>query len=160
MFRALVCLLVAAIPIAALTGCGGGNPSPCRVSGSLTYKGQPIKTANMAFHTADGGVRIPAAVDADGYVATDLPPGEFIITVETESFKAAAAAGKSTEKYASKYIQNQQQRPPPEGHTVAPAASPKETYVKIPEKYSNTKNSPLTATLKPGRQVVNFELAD
>ena len=45
------------------------------------------------------------------------------------------------------------QQPPSEAAVVH-----EQPYLKIPEKYSNPKTSPLTVTLKSGRQVHNIDL--
>ncbi|MBP3954823.1 hypothetical protein J8F10_05945 [Gemmata sp. G18] len=124
------------------------------MSGSLTYKGQPIKAGTMAFHTPEG-TTYAAQISTDGtYSAADLPEGELVVTVNTEHLNPArkppAATGRDTEK-RMKMMQSRQQ---PQGSAVVPD----EPYIKIPEKYSNPKTSPLTITLQSGRQVHNFDL--
>jgi hypothetical protein len=139
----------------ALLGCGGKNSvAPAKVSGSLTYKGQPITAGTMAFHTPEG-VAYAAQISADGtYSAEDLPEGDLVVTVSTEHLnpakKSAAGTGKDSEK-RTKMMQSREQ---PKGEAVVP----KEPYLKIPEKYSNPKTSTLTVTLKSGRQVHNVDL--
>src|SRR5918994_535932 len=75
----------------------GNNAAPARVSGSLAYNGQPIKAALMKFHTPEG-VAYAAQVSADGtYSATDIPVGELIVTIETDSFNPANKPGDGSE---------------------------------------------------------------
>jgi hypothetical protein len=137
-------------------GCGGGNSlAPARVSGSITYKGQPLKSAAVALHTPQGNA-YPASVSPDGtYSATDLPTGELVITVDTEGFNPSKKGAKGAG--ADRRLKMAQQ-PAPEGR--GSSAPPEEFYVKIPAKYSNPKTSPLTVTLAAGRKVYNIELTD
>jgi hypothetical protein len=124
------------------------------LSGSLSYKGQPIKAGSMAFHTADG-TAYSAQISSDGtYTATDIPEGELVVTVDTAALDPAKKAdgGKDADRRAKA------QQPPPDG--VAPPPSPGEFYVKIPAKYANPKTSPLTVNVSKGRQVRNIELTD
>jgi hypothetical protein len=148
LFLLCLCFLVIAL------GCPTNSQAPARVSGSVSYKGQAIKAGVMAFHTPDG-TAYPAQISPDGtYTATDLPVGELVITVETESVNKAGGAAQGAE---AKRRQGTQQ-PPPAG--VGGAPPPAEVYVKIPAKYSNPKTSPLSVTLAAGRKVHNVELTD
>jgi hypothetical protein len=137
-----------------LIGCSKPSPAPAKISGSLTYKGQPIKAGAMSFHTPDG-VAYPAQISEDGtYSATDLPEGELVVTVSTEHLNPARKAGGTASKDTDrrmKMMQSRTQEGPPAENKVEP-------YVKLPEKYSNPKTSPLTVTLKSGRQVQDINL--
>jgi hypothetical protein len=141
------CLLVVA------SGCPTNSLAPARVSGSVSYKGQPIKAGAIAFHSPDG-IAYPAQLASDGtYTATDLPTGDLVITVETESVnKSAQPQGGD-----AKRRQGMQQQQPPDGGAAPNKA---EVYTKIPSKYANPKTSPLTVTLAAGRKVHNIELTD
>ena len=48
----------------------------------------------------------------------------------------------------------------PAGGNSAPVQNPSDFYIKIPAKYSNSKTSPMTVTIKDGRQVLNIDLTD
>lgn len=147
-------VLVFAAAAFCLVGCSKSSPAPAKVSGSVTYKGQPIKAGTMAFHTSEG-VAYPAVISDDGtYSATDLPEGELVVTVDTAhldpSKKSAAGTGKDADR-RNKMMQGRMQDGPPDAAKAQP-------YTKLPEKYSNPKTSPLTVTLKSGRQVKDIEL--
>lgn len=148
----LVCAGVLVAGFIAL-GCSPANKAtPAQVSGSLSYKGEPIKGGTMAFHTSEG-TAYAAQVSQDGtYVAHDLPEGDLTVTVNTESLKPAPGTGKD----AAKRMKMSAQQPPPGVASTTPA----DVYVKIPEKYASPKTSPLKATLKAGRQTQNFDLID
>jgi hypothetical protein len=146
-------LIAASVVLPVLAGCSANKAAPARISGSISYKGQPIKAGAMAFHTS-GGTAYPAQISPDGtYTATDIPEGELIVTIETESINPdkKKAAGKDAEK-RSKMMQS--------APGSADAPTPMENYLKIPVKYANAKTSPLAVTLTKGRQVHNFDLTD
>lgn len=115
----------------------------------------------MAFHTADGAA-YSATINDDGtYTATDIPQGELVVTVDTESLnparKPAGSAGGDAPKYQKNQSVTVQQRP---GGGGAPQEEAQRQYIKIPSKYNNPKTSPLTVNAKGGRQVENIELKD
>ncbi|MFO0850647.1 MAG: carboxypeptidase-like regulatory domain-containing protein [Gemmataceae bacterium] len=147
-----------------LLGCGGGgNPNAsARVSGSLSYNGKPIKGAMVQFHSASG-TAYEATVSSDGtYQAIDIAPGEMVVTVDTESLNPAKKGGASRDPKAELRMKMEASNSR-RGDAPSSAASeppPSALYVKIPAKYNNAKTSPLTITLKPGRQVHNIELTD
>jgi len=145
--------------IAVVSGCGqSANPvAPARVSGKLTYKNQPIKGGNMRLYAADGS-SYDAIISSDGtYSSTNAPTGEVVVTVETESINPHKTAPKSAEaQMRMKAMDMSSRRPGSQG----PEVKPTDNYIKIPEKYSNPKTSPLTLTLKNGRQVHDIDLTD
>ena len=88
-------LLVAAGAL--VLGCKSENPNaPGRVSGKVTYNGQPVTGGTVTFHSKKDGAKIPVSISSDGrYSAFDIPDGEMDVTVETESLnpdREAAAA--------------------------------------------------------------------
>ena len=141
----------------------------------MTYKGVPVTGGNIAFHSNSGVYS--ASIDAEGkYTAADLPEGELIVTVETESLnpdkKVPTYGPKSSSSADKRYGQKGA------GGPVATAEGAKNNakmmspgregeqqgdhvqYVKIPVKYSEKKNSPLKMTLTSGSQTVDFDLTD
>lgn len=149
-------------------GCSSSNPAaPARISGKLSYKGAPIKAGTMKFHTLEG-TAFDAQISADGtFSAVDLPIGEMVVTVETESVNPAndPSKGANSGEY-QRYMKMMSSRRPGEssnpGASSTPSATPKpsDNYVKIPDKYGKANTSPLTVTLKKGRQVQDFDLTD
>lgn len=151
-----MCFVLPALALAAtLTGCSNkSSVAPCKVEGIVTYKGKPLPAGTIAFYTEDG-TAYGGLLSSDGtYTATDLPEGEYVITVETESVNPGAE--EPTGKNAARYMKAQSGREPPSDMGAAPVK--KEVYVKIPAKYANAKTSPLTVKLKGGRQVHQIEL--
>lgn len=158
-------IVTAAMLVSSLTlvGCGGGGGggNSARVSGALTYKGQPIKAAVMYFHDSQG-VAYEAKVGTDGtYSAADIPVGELVATVNTEALnpgKTGAPSGPQADA-RMKQAQAVSRRPDaPSGGAAAPP--PSSYYVKIPAKYAKPNTSTASITTKPGRQVINIDLTD
>ena len=140
------------VPTVALLGCSSNKLVPAKISGKLSYQGQPIKAGTLAFYTPDG-VSYAGQISLDGtYSASDLPEGELVVTVDTEHLSPAhkAPTGKDVERRMK--MMQQQQQPPP-GSTP-----PEQPYIKLPEKYKSPKTSPLTVTLTRGRQVKDLDL--
>jgi hypothetical protein len=138
-------------------GCGGGNPNaPANVSGSVTYKGKPVPAGSVQYVTSDG-VAYSSPLAKDGtFSISDVPVGELVIVVETDSAKEFKAP---KDPNTERRMNHQQQRPGSDGGGAAPEPEAP-VYVKIPEKYGKAKTSPLTQTLKVGRNTNQIELTD
>lgn len=157
-------LLFVAISPMVFSGCSTSNTlAPARVSGKISYNGKPLKAGSLKFHTAQG-TAYDGQISPDGtYTAQDLPIGETIITVETESINPDRSVLGTGKKSADadrrmKSMGSMTQTAPGGGGASGPKAS--DNYLKIPEKYNNPKTSPLSIVLEKGRQVHNFELVD
>jgi hypothetical protein len=156
-----------------LLGCKQTNPNaPARVSGKVTYNGSPVTGGSVTFHFKEGGP-ITMGISEDGsYSGTDIPAGDAVVTVETESINPdkkhttygavggvgsgpAAMYGKRSPVRKAPEGKGEKESPAPEGATTANLV-----YVKIPKKYSDPATSGLTVTLKPGNQTHNIALTD
>ncbi|HBI43626.1 MAG TPA: hypothetical protein DDY78_12370 [Planctomycetales bacterium] len=150
-------VLVLPLCLVVVYGCEKANPNAAAsVTGKVTYKGQPVTGGMLMFNpkTEAGGVVSPASLNPDGtYSLTEAPSGDFTVTVDTESLnpdkKAQAYPGSGGKEMPSSIPANAPKATLPEGK-----------YVKIPKKYSDPKESTLTAKLTSGKQTLNFELAD
>ena len=137
-------------------GCGGSNRSaPASLSGKVTYKGSPVTAGMLTLYTNEAGV-YSASLGADGtFSASDLPAGDAVVTVDTES----ANPNRKVPQYGDKRGGDKgATSPPPEGVQTGGAA--KGSYVKIPAKYSDKSKSGLTVTLTKGKNQKDFELTD
>jgi len=160
--------LVAAFAI----GCGAKNPNaPAKVSGTVTYKGNKVTGGSLTFHTKDAGA-YTCAIRADGtYSGVDLPAGELVVTVETESInpktkmpeykggqdpRAAMYGGKAGGAPKPPAGAKVEASPKPEGSPE----SEETVYVKIPAKYNDPGKSGLTVTLAAGSNTKDFDLTD
>jgi hypothetical protein len=94
--------------LTALLAPGGSLPAAEKpgktgaVQGKVTYKGLPVTGGTVAFHPAKGKP-VVAKIQADGgYSAKDVPVGEVVVAVETESVKKAGGGAKYV-KIPAKY---------------------------------------------------------
>jgi hypothetical protein len=147
-------LLMGPMLLLLVAGCGGSSGNTANVSGKVTIDGAPVTGGSMQF-TAKDGPTFHVQINDDGtYAQSELQPGDYVVTVETESLnpnkKHAVYGGAQGAKMTN------QASPMPPG--VA-GAGPSGTYVPIPKKYGDPKKSGLTATLAKGKNdKVNFEL--
>jgi hypothetical protein len=118
-------------------GCGDSK-SPAKVTGTITLNGNPLAGAEVTF-TPDDGTRISQGNTDD--------KGKYELWFSATANGAAVGTHRVSIRVASSdaYV------PPSRDSDVPPP--PRET---IPSKY-NTETE-LTATLKRGKQVVNFDL--
>jgi hypothetical protein len=141
------------LPAFSFAGCSGDKIAPAKVSGNITYNGQPLKAGILQFHTKQGDTYIAydGRISLDGtYSATDLPEGELIVTVTTEHLNPGRKGPTKSKEYDRRMSAQQQ----PE----ATAVPQEEPYTKIPDKYSKPNTSPLSVTLKGGRNLKDLEL--
>jgi hypothetical protein len=145
-------LLVLSILLVFVFACTTRNPNaPAEVSGRVTYKGAPVTGGTLAFHSKGGGA-YSCPIDPEGnYIGTDLPAGEVVVTIETESLNPSL----KQEQYKGAKGKNMTS-PTPKGFEQGA----KGTYVKIPTKYNDPTKSPLKETLSRGKQSKNFDLTD
>lgn len=130
----------AAILALASAGCGSGGPAMARVSGKVTYKGQPVTKGLITFQAAspDGrNATSPIGPDGSYNLQTEAPGdgaqlGDYTVAVSTR------------EEEVLDYIPTK---------PVPPKRS-------TPEKYEDPKTSGLTATVKGGSNTQNFDLTD
>lgn len=143
-------LLIAPLFAGLLYGCGAKNPNaPAKASGAVSYNAKPVKGGNVTFvFEKEGSYNAPIRSDGT-YEAMDLPVGEAIVIVETET----ANPDKKTPTYGGKRAM-EVQRPP------AGAGPRAEDYVKIPAKFGDAKSSGLKATLKSGDNKHDVEMKD
>jgi hypothetical protein len=118
------------------SGCGKDN-APGKVTGTVTLNGSPVAGAEITFTPDDGSRISQGTIDSAG---------------KYELWFSATANGAAvgTHKVSIRSSGSDDYIPHPESNTPPP---PKET---IPSKY-NTETE-LTATVKSGRNTVNFEL--
>jgi hypothetical protein len=153
--------VLAALCLGLALGCTKKTNAPAKVSGKVTYKGQALPAGSISFNLSEAGTAAygsPIAQDGT-YQVTDLPTGEMVVTVETESANPKAAdtpaygGGKGDKMYAERLAAEK-------ATSMAAKKGARREYLKIPDKYNSAKTSPLKVTLKAGRQVENFDLQD
>jgi hypothetical protein len=136
----------------AVLGCGGSNTTINNLEGKITYKGADVTGGSIVFYPASGGP-IPGYIKPDGsYIASDIPPGEVTVTIETASVQNTGKAilppggkmppGGDAGKYPGANM--------PTGGKV----------IQIPAKYADRNKSGLKFTVGKGKVEKNFELTD
>ncbi|OWK39734.1 hypothetical protein FRUB_05624 [Fimbriiglobus ruber] len=128
------CCSVFVVCVALLVGCGSSEPKRYRVTGSVKYKGEPIKLGAISFRAdngATGGGQITnGQYDIPG--AAGLTPGKYRVAITYPDPKTPAPRGDE----------------PPGVAILA-----KEI---LPDKYNN--QTTLTAEIKPeSTNVINFD---
>jgi hypothetical protein len=166
MTRKVRLLLVWPLLAAIALGCGKGSPqAPAKVSGSIKYKNAPVTGGTITFYAKAGGV-YNATISPEGtYTIGDLPVGDMEVSVETESInpkkkKPEYTGGTGGPKFGPRPSfkdKPAQASPAPEGITPVGSVG---TYVRIPPKYADHKQSGLTATLSAGSNTKDFDLVD
>jgi hypothetical protein len=158
----------------ALVGCSKSGPSS-RLTGTVTYKGEPVKAGTIYLVYEQGG-QYEAAIRQDGsYQFGDLPTGNVKVLIDTETFnpeqkpKSYTGYAKGMAKGFSEYNATvgkgeKASGDKPGSSTVILTKEQKEelakVYVKIPRKYASEKTTTLTTTIEPGSQTRNFDLTD
>jgi hypothetical protein len=127
----------ALVLVFALSGCGGPL---VKVTGRLTYKGQPVPSTTLTFTPEEEGKRPSHGVTDDD--------GNF--TLRYSSTEVGALTGKFT--VTLRYHMTADE----ETHTIPPKAS-KELRAVI-QKYSNPSSSPLHYEITKSGQVVDIKL--
>lgn len=143
---AVACLIVAL----AITGCGGGGTTG-KLSGRVTYKGEPVAGILTLQSTAAGPAAstYPVPVAADGRFSTvGVPEGVYQVSVTPTpaNFSSAPMVPR-----------------PPKDVSAAPVPLPggaAAKHVDIPAKYLRPGTSGLTWEVKSGSQTKDFELTD
>jgi hypothetical protein len=152
-WRTLLCPLF----LVFVAGCpSSGNPNaPVKLTGEITYKNQKVGVGTITFYT-DTGV-YPFPIQPDGtYNATDLPKGEVLVAIETESANSGQASVAQYAKDRSKGMKDRGMISPGPKDRQNPTGG----YVKIPDKYNNKNRSGLKVNLTGGKQTYNFDLVD
>jgi hypothetical protein len=148
--RQVVGFSVALLLVSLLAGCGSKRPRPGAVSGTITYKGQPLSGAALLLYPAKPGAAEPITipVDDDGsFRITDVPRGEYKVVVEgtegsVEAMPVKAPPGKEAEMKEK----------------LARLTTP--PTIPFPKKYQDRRTTDLTCTVTDRDQTVKWELKD
>jgi hypothetical protein len=121
--------MLALVVVAALPGCGGGDPYKVRTvsaAGTVTYQGQPVKKGTILFEPQDEKGRSASGTIEDG---------KFALTTYREGDGAVA------EKHAVAVVATEEQKTK-DGDTGV-------KYI-IPESYASPQSSGVTVEVPPG----------
>ncbi len=121
-----------------LTGCGPGGPEMARVSGTVSYQGEPLSKGSISFVSTE-----PGRPNASGPIVD----GSY--TLQTREPNDGAELGEY--KIAITDID-------PDAANTALPGEPIELVSTLPEKYQNPDQSGLTRTVESGRNTFDFNL--
>ena len=123
-------------------GCSG-RPTGT-VSGTVSFKGTPLKGGHVIFlPSEEGGAAIWADIGEDGrYTANKVPAGPVQVGVETEKLR--------------QWITTHQYKRP--SSSESPGAALAKRYVWIPPQYADPHKSGLTCTVESGWQSHDIDL--
>jgi hypothetical protein len=138
-------------------GCGqqgGGGAKTYPVSGIVTYRGQPVEGATVAFQSSTGAEGAFGVSDASGkYSLTTFTSGDGAVPgqykVKVFKYQGAEGGAAAADQDSDDYV------PPTEG-----AAEPTATQNVLPAKYADPNTSGLTATVGEEKNSLDFDLQD
>jgi major membrane immunogen (membrane-anchored lipoprotein) len=151
---------LAAVAAASLliVGCGDdGLGERHKVSGTVTYKDQPVAAGSISFFPAGGGSadqRGATGVIKDGYYSLSTQgdddgafPGDYLVSITARN-PDMAKAQENADKIGGLYRQEDVAK----AYKKAPSA--------IPQKYESPEQGGLKAKVEPKSNTINFTLTD
>ena len=165
--------VTSSIVILALLAGGCSGDKKTKISGKITYKNEPLKGGTVYLYD-DAGASYSSPIQNDGaYLVTDIMPGSYSMTVETETanpdnkgtgpseVKSGANKGMvgKQAKMNDEYSKQMGMSPGSEGSPTSRAELLKR-YVKIPAKYGVKSTSNLKVEVLTGATVKDIPLAD
>lgn len=118
--------------IVAVAGCSSGGVKKVTVSGTVSYKGQPVRSGILQFVGPEGAYSA-ANIQSDGsFTITDVVPGEVKVGV----MEAPGGSGSSS------------------GEKGRPAPKP----VDLPDKYRSPETSGLKYTITPDTRQLDIKI--
>jgi hypothetical protein len=126
-----------------ICGCGAGGKPTGTVSGTVTYKGEPLPQGQVIFFGPNNQVASASIEEGGKYTATKVPLGEVKVAVTTPPApsKQAIKAAKDKKRF----------------ERGVPITLPENT-ISIPKKYENPEQSGLSLTVKAGSQPYDIDL--
>jgi hypothetical protein len=131
----------------AVVGCGGGVGKGT-VSGTVKYKGAPLKGGRVAFSTSNKQAAMTDIKEDGSYTTPEMATGPAKISVQTSYLKQV------TRIPANRPPKDQK---PPEGYQMGDPEAGKR-YVAIPAQYENAETSGLTYDVKKGSQKHDIDI--
>ena len=138
---------VALLAVAGVVGCGGEQAYP--VTGTVTFEGKPIQGGGSItfMPVGESGKAAGGEIAADGtYTLTTTEPGDGTLAGEYRVIILQVT------EQEGKVIPKDGEEPIPGGGNVVPQKD------RIPMLYGDPYNAPLTATVEPKENTINFDL--
>jgi hypothetical protein len=152
-------LMSAIILVCCFTGCQKGLRVEM-VEGVVTFEGKPVSDADVCFtpKSADSGIPAMGKTNAMGkYRLTSAQGGEFGKGAVAGEYEVRVIKFLDLDIVTptNQKIEETTTSADPRPKIEAPLANPKHH---LPEKYADVKTSGLTANLKKGKNIINFDL--
>jgi hypothetical protein len=128
--------LLVLVALVLLVGCSHPPPVSGTLTGTITYKGQPVNGAALSLYANDASPAtflIPVTEEGT-FSTTNVPPGDYKVVVDGRS--GAAVGGSKGDQYASK------------------------ATIPFPKKYKDVRTTTLKMTVVAGEQKQTLELTD
>jgi hypothetical protein len=142
-------IVAVSIGLLLLVGCTSSNTTGV-VSGTVTYKTQPVNGATLLLYSASGGqeekMTIPVAQDGT-FKTSDVPVGDYKVVVQPN----AGGAAFNTKGMTPEQLEKMKDQI---------AASKIPPTIQIPPKYTKLNSTDLQMTVGKGSQTVPLELKD
>jgi len=138
------------------------------LSGKVTYNNLPVTGGKISFYGKEEKTLF-VNISTDGtYLIMGLPPGDMVVTIDTEDLNPQGKTKKEKNKNKSPNSTLEKGIPSPDfikkkmGYAAPPAADtpPPAAYVKLPSKYASRTTSPLVVTIVEGKQNKDWPLTD
>lgn len=138
------------LPCGLLAGCKGSSQGT--VSGTVSYKGQPVKGGTVSIIPSKGGALTSPIKEDGSYTISKVPVGPAKIAVETASMRPPPKGAKARGPYAK---MPKDAIPPGVDPSKVPGAqhhNDASRYVPIPPQYSDPQKSGLSYDVARGNQ--------
>jgi hypothetical protein len=153
----LICSM--AIVYIMVPGCGRKEPPTGKVSGSVTYKGNPLPEGLIKFINDQEGREGSAGIKDGAYVCPNAPVGECGIEVVVNKLQAGPGPSKQFIDRLNAKRQKAREMGVQTGDDLTDIPKPeKSKAVPIPRKYANTRTSGLSLKVAEGQQTYDVEL--
>ena len=131
-----------------LAGCGGvaGRPPLGRVSGNVTYNGQPVTSGSVIFTPSKG--------DSGGHVATGPIGSDGSYSLTTFDTGDGAVIGQHVVTVEAREKMSGSPKDKQGRITYKPSK------MAVPDKYTNPAKTPFRYTVEPSGNTINLELKD
>jgi hypothetical protein len=149
-------ILIVAIVFLPLLGCGPKRSQGGTVSGTITYKGQPVNGAMLRLYPVSGEgevVQIPVTQEGT-FKGNDIPSGEYKIVVEASQIPPEMMREVEIPKGMDPAKAEEMKQKFQQAHKEAPT-------IAFPIKYKSSSTTDLKCTITQGKQEsLNLELKD
>jgi hypothetical protein len=145
----------AALLLLFAAACGGGTAT---ISGTVTYKGEPLTAGYVAFYDTNGQTA-SGRIEADGhYTVYKAPVGELKAAVFTVDLTAKPPVGFTKKKQPGGVYEEAMAKSKRGSANAMTEAAQAGKFIAIPARYKDPEQSGLTFTVKSGSQTIDLDL--